>query len=198
MKSLQRAKIRRARIGDVRPMHKMLGLFSERRELLPRAISELYENIQQFHVADDGGRLVGCCSLAVQWDNLAEVKALAVDPDRQGQGIGRRLVDACLDDARALGITRVFALTMKDGFFSKIGFRRVEKNHLPHKVWTECVRCPYFPETCVEIAMVKDLGGVPPAPAFKAGDLPSDGTVPVEPEGFAPVKSSSEKRRSRR
>ena len=120
---------------------------------------------------------------------VAEVKALGVNPDYQGQGLGRKLVDACTKDARTLGVTRVFALTMKDGFFSKIGFVRVEKNHLPHKVWTECVRCPYFPDTCVEIAMVKDLGGVPPAPAFKAADLPSDGTVPIEPEGFAPVRA---------
>ncbi|HNG45922.1 MAG TPA: GNAT family N-acetyltransferase, partial [Elusimicrobiota bacterium] len=73
--------IRRAKIGDVRAMHKLLSVFAEKKELLPRAISELYENLQQFHVADDKGRVVGCCSLAVQWDNLAEVKALAVDPD---------------------------------------------------------------------------------------------------------------------
>jgi amino-acid N-acetyltransferase len=182
-------KIRRAKIGDVRPMHKLLGVFSERRELLPRAISELYENLQQFHVAEDKGTVIGCCSLAVQWDNLAEVKALGVDPDYQGQGLGRKLVDACIKDARTLGVTRVFALTMKDGFFQKSVLFEWRRTTLPHKVWTECVRCPYFPDTCVEIAMVKDLGGVPPAPAFKAADLPSDGTVPIEPEGFAPVRS---------
>ena len=187
-------KIRRARIIDVRPMHKLLGVFAEKRELLPRAISELYENLQQFHVAEDRGRLVGCCSLAVQWDNLAEVKALAVDPDHQGRGIGRKLVDACLRDARLLGVTKVFALTMKDGFFTKIGFDRVVKNALPHKVWTECVRCPYFPDTCVEIAMVMNLGGPAPEPVFKAGDLPSDGTVPVEPEGFPAAKSGRARR----
>ncbi len=191
--------VRRAKIGDVRDMHKLLSFFAEKRELLPRAISELYENLQQFHVADDRGRVVGCCSLAVQWDNLAEVKALAVDSDYQGRGIGQKLLDACLKDAKALNITRVFALTMKDGFFTKRGFSRVTKNDLPHKVWTECVRCPYFPETCVEIAMVKDLGGSAPEPAFRAGELPSDGTVPVEPEGFPAVQrpaSSSRRKKS--
>lgn len=183
--------VRRARIGDVRAMHKLLSVFAEKKELLPRAISELYENLQQFHVAEDRGRVVGCCSLAVQWDNLAEVKALAVDADYQGRGLGRKLVDACVKDAKTLGITRLFALTMKDGFFTKIGFRRVVKNDLPHKVWTECVRCPHFPETCVEIAMVKDLGGPAPEPVFKVGDLPADGTVPTEPEGFpAAVKTA--------
>ena len=173
--------IRRAKIGDVRPMHKLLNHFAEQKELLPRSISELYENLQQFYVAEDAGRVVGCCSLAVQWDNLAEVKALAVDNPYQGQGLGKRLLEACLDDARGLGITRIFTLTMKDGFFKKYGFTRAVKNNLPHKVWTECVRCPYFPDTCVEIAMVKDLSGQHPEPAFKEGDLPRDGTVPTEP-----------------
>ena len=187
-------KIRRAKISDVRAMHKLLGIFAEKKELLPRAISELYENLQQFHVAEDRGRLIGCCSLAVQWDNLAEVKALAVDPDYQGRGIGRKLLDACIKDAHLLGVTRVFALTMKDGFFTRLGFARVTKNNLPHKVWTECVRCPYFPDTCVEIAMVKDLPGPVPAPAFQTGDLPADGTVPVEPEGFAPAKKNKKKK----
>jgi amino-acid N-acetyltransferase len=190
-------KIRRARIADVRPIHKLLGVFAEKRELLPRAISELYENLQQFHVAEDRGRVVGCCSLAVQWDNLAEVKALAVDPDYQGRGLGRKLVEACLKDADTLGVTKVFALTMKDGFFDKIGFDRVVKNALPHKVWTECVRCPYFPDTCVEIAMVKTLSGPAPAPAFKAADLPADGTVPVEPTGFAPVRDRPKRRKTK-
>src|SRR4051812_8401187 len=112
-------KIRRAKIVDVRDMHKLLSQFSETKELLPRSISELYENLQQFYVADDGGKLVGCCALAVQWDNLAEIKALAVNRDYQGRGLGRKLVEACLKDAGALGITRIFALTMKDGFFKK-------------------------------------------------------------------------------
>lgn len=175
-------KIRRAKIDDVRAIHKLLNHFAERKELLPRSISELYENLQQFHVADDKGRVVGCCSLAVQWDNLAEVKALAVFGEYQGQGLGKKLLDACLKDAQTLGITRVFTLTMKDGFFKKYGFNRVVKNNLPHKVWTECVRCPYFPDTCVEIAMVRDLNTkTKPMPAFKPGDLPKDGTVPTEP-----------------
>jgi len=175
-------KIRRAKISDVRAMHRLLSGFSETKELLPRSISELYENLQQFHVADDRGKVIGTCSLAVQWDNLAEIKALAVDRDYQGKGLGKLLVRACLNDAVALGITRVFALTMKDGFFKKMGFTHVVKNALPHKVWTECVRCPYFPDACVEIAMVKDLVTKSvPLPAFKATDLPPDGTVPVEP-----------------
>jgi amino-acid N-acetyltransferase len=175
-------KIRKAKITDVRQIHRLLNHFAELKELLPRSISELYENLQQFYVADDGGKVVGCCSLAVQWDNLAEVKALAVASEYQGQGLGKKLMDACLKEAQTLGITRVFTLTMKDGFFKKFGFRRVIKNFLPHKVWTECVRCPYFPDTCVEIAMVRDFDShVKPLPAFKEHELPKDGTVPTEP-----------------
>jgi amino-acid N-acetyltransferase len=160
----------------------------------------LYENLQQFHVADDDGRVVGCCSLAVQWDNLAEVKALAVDEAYQGRGLGRRLLMACLKDAATLGVTRIFTLTMKDGFFKKTGFKRVVKNNLPHKVWTECVRCPYFPETCVEIAMVREEDShVKHIPVFKRGDLPKNGTVPAEPmvpkEPESEVRSRSSKRK---
>jgi amino-acid N-acetyltransferase len=162
-------------------MHKLLNHFADKKELLPRSISELYENLQQFHVAADGDRVIGCCSLAVQWDNLAEVKALAVLEEYQGRGLGKKLLEACLNDAKKLGVTRIFTLTMKDGFFKKSGFTRVVKNNLPHKVWTECVRCPYFPDTCVEIAMVKDLTGKRPEPAFSQSDLPQDGTVPTEP-----------------
>ncbi|HRY29316.1 MAG TPA: N-acetyltransferase [Elusimicrobiota bacterium] len=197
-------KIRRAKINDVRTIHKLLNGFADRKELLPRAISELFENLQQFHVADHGGAVVGCCSLAVQWDNLAEIKALAVADAYQGKGIGKKLLQTCLADAEALGITRIFTLTMKDGFFNKFGFKRVVKNNLPHKVWTECVRCPYFPETCVEIAMVKDFDArQKPIPAFKPGDLPKDGTVPTEPmvpkepEADAP-KTATRRRRAAR
>jgi amino-acid N-acetyltransferase len=190
-------KIRRAKIGDVRAIHKLLNHFADRKELLPRSISELYENLQQFHVAEDKGRVIGCCSLAVQWDNLAEVKALAVLGEYQGQGLGKKLLDACMKDAQTLGITRVFTLTMKDGFFKKYGFNRVVKNNLPHKVWTECVRCPYFPDTCVEIAMVRDLDAkTKPMPAFRPGDLPKDGTVPTEP--MVPLEPEADARRSRR
>ncbi len=191
-------KIRKAKISDVRPLHKLLNFFADRKELLPRAISEIYENLQQFFVADYKGRVVGCCALAVQWDNLAEIKALAVSVDFQGKGIGRKLLGACLKDAKKLGVTRLFNLTMKDGFFKKLGFQRVTKNNLPHKVWTECVRCPYFPDACVEIAMVKDLDSVPSLPAFRAEDLPQDGTVPIEPGVFAPAETKSISKRTKK
>jgi len=176
-------------MGDVRAMHRLLSHFADRRELLPRSISEIYENLQQFHVAEDKGRVIGTCALYVTWDNLAEIKALAVEEKYQGQGIGKALLQACLQTAAALEIRRLFTLTLRAGFFEHFGFRHVSKEDLPHKVWTECVRCVYFPDKCVEYAMVKDLPGPGPTPpkiTFRDQKSPgyrlSDGTlVPSEP-----------------
>lgn len=176
-------KIRKAKITDVREMHRLLNFYADRRELLPRALSELYEGLQSFHVAEHQGRLVGCCALQVTWENLAEVKALAVDPTYQGKGLGTKLLKACLKEAKTLGVLRVFTLAIRTGFFERVGFRTVLKDQFPHKVWTECVRCPYFPERCIETAMVLDLGSkqaVVPT-AVTPTDLPMAVIVPSEP-----------------
>jgi amino-acid N-acetyltransferase len=181
--------LRKAKMGDARPMHRLLSHFADKRELLPRSISEVYENLQQFHIAEDKGTIIGTCALYVTWDNLAEVKALAVDEKYQSRGIGKRLLQACLDDARRLEIRRVFTLTIRTGFFEHFGFAHVAKDSLPHKVWTECVRCIYFPERCVEYAMVKDIPGPGPTPppvayrdkAVLMQGLPEGTLVPSEP-----------------
>lgn len=172
--------IRRARMPDARAMHRLLSHFADKRELLPRSISEVYENLQQFFVAEDQGTIVGTCALYVTWDNLAEVKALAVDETYQGRGIGKRLLQSCLDAAQELQIRRLFTLTLRSGFFERFGFLPVAKESLPHKVWTECVRCIYFPDRCVEYAMVKDLpgpGSAPPPIAWREKET----LVPSEP-----------------
>jgi len=182
--------LRKARMGDVRPMHQLLSHFADQRELLPRAISEVYENLQQFYVAEIDGKIIGTCALYVTWENLAEVKALAVDETYQGQGIGKQLMEACLKVAQDLDIRRLFTLTLRPGFFERYGFRHVTKEQLPHKVWTECVRCIYFPEKCVEFAMVKDLPGEGPPlpvltfrePGVAAPPLPAGTIVPSEPK----------------
>jgi len=183
-------RLRKAKMGDVRAMHELLSHFADKRELLPRAISEIYENLQQFYVVEEDNRIVGTCALYVTWDNLAEVKALAVDEAYQGRGYGKQLMDACLDTARALDIRRVFTLTLRPGFFERFQFRHVTKDQLPHKVWTECVRCVFFPNRCVEFAMVKDLPGTGPEPqplvyrdpASLSAPLPAGTIVPSEPE----------------
>src|SRR5258706_10478839 len=162
--------IRKARMEDVRAMHQLLNRFADKRELLPRSIAEIYENLQQFYVADHRGKVIGTCALYVTWDNLAEVKALAVEEKYQGQGLGKKLLEAVTLTAKALHIRRLFTLTIRTGFFERFGFNHVSKDHLPHKVWTECVKCVYFPDRCVEYAMVKDLAGPgakPPPIAFR-------------------------------
>lgn len=158
----RRATVRRARVGDAGEIQRLITRFAERDEMLHRSLGEIYENIRDFYVAEEdlGGRegtqIVGCGGLHVCWSHLAEVKSLAVEEHRQGQGHGRRLVEACLDEARELGLKTVFALTYKPEFFQRLGFRVVDKATLPHKVWNECIRCPKFP-ACGEIAVVYEF-----------------------------------------
>jgi amino-acid N-acetyltransferase len=107
---------------------------------------------RDFVVADSNGRVIGCGALTIEWDNLAEIKSLAVAKRYQRRGIGRRLIKACLAEARRLGIGQVFALTSSPRFFDHIGFHRVARETLPHKVWSDCVNCPKFPD-CDETAV---------------------------------------------
>jgi amino-acid N-acetyltransferase len=152
-------KIRKARMDDARPIHSLLNFFAGSRELLPRSLSEVYENLQQFFVAVEGKKVVGTCALYVTWNRLAEVKALAVQPEYQGKGLGKRLLTTVVQEAKKLGIDTLFTLTIREELFKKFGFKRAKKSVLPHKVWTECVRCPYFPEACIETSMLLDLSG---------------------------------------
>jgi amino-acid N-acetyltransferase len=153
------AVIRRSRVTDAGEIQRLITRFAERDEMLHRSLGEIYENIRDFFVAEDeSGRVLGCGGLHVCWSHLAEIKSLAVDEEHQGRGFGRRLVEACLDEARELGLKSVFALTYRPEFFTRLGFRVVDKATLPHKVWNECIRCPKF-HNCGEIAVVRDLDG---------------------------------------
>ncbi len=129
--------------------------------MIRRSPGELYESIREFFVAvDEAGRVTGCAALHVFWEDLAELKCLAVSEDAQGRGIGRRLVDACWASAADLEITTVFTLTYVADFFERCGFHQVDKAELPHKIWNECVRCPLFPN-CTEVALVRSSAGAP-------------------------------------
>ncbi len=135
-------------------MHALVNFFAERGEMLARPLSEIYENVRDYFVIRDGDRVLACVAFHVCWADLAEIKALAVAKESQDQGLGAALVEACLGEARALGIPQVFALTYKPGFFERMGFSRVDVNSLPRKVWGECIRCAKFPN-CDETALVK-------------------------------------------
>ena len=152
-----RVRTRRARVTDAGEIQRLITTFADRDEMLHRSLGEIYENIRDFYVVEEeDGVLLACGGLHVCWSHLAEIKSLAVDEACQGQGHGRRIVEACIEEARELGLQTVFALTYRPEFFMRVGFRIVDKATLPHKVWNECIRCPKFP-ACGEIAVVYDL-----------------------------------------
>ncbi len=150
--------IRPARVGDVPAIHDLIRTFAERKQMIRRSLGELYESIREFHVAvEDDGKVAGCAALHVFWEDLAELKCLAVSEEIHGKGVGRRLVEACWESARELEIASVFTLTYVAEFFERCGYHRIEKHELPHKIWNECVRCPLFPN-CHEIALIRSVG----------------------------------------
>ena len=150
------SRVEKAKISDVTQMHKLINYFAGKDEMLARSLSEMYENIRDYFVVRQGERMIACAALHVNWSDLAEIKSLAVAEDNQRQGIGAQLVEACLNEAKELGIPTVFCLTYKPAFFEKFGFSQRDKMELPRKVWTECYRCPKFPN-CDEVALVCQL-----------------------------------------
>ena len=150
---MARMEIRRARIEDSEGICSLVNGHAERGSMLHRSLESVYEAIREVHVADRGGRLVGCVAVDVFWSDLAEVKSLAVAPPMQGRGVGRKLLTAAVADARRLGIGRLFALTYEESFFKAAGFETVDRDTLPEKVWRECIGCPKA-DRCDEIALM--------------------------------------------
>jgi len=146
--------IRIAKIPDVRAIYSLINFYAERDKMLFRSMADIYENLQAFIVVELDGNVVGCCALEVIWSDLAEIKSLAVDEANTEKGIGKMLVEAATEQARQLGLPRVFALTLNPEFFEKMGFKVIEKEALPMKVWSDCARCPKQ-QNCDEIAVIK-------------------------------------------
>lgn len=149
-------KIRAAKVSDVKSMHSLISFYAERKEMLPRSLNDIYENLQEFVVAEENNKIVGCCAIHISWEDLAEIKALAVAQNSQKKGIGTKLVQALHKKANELGIIKTFALTFKPDFFTKLGYVITTKEKLPHKIWGECVKCHLFPD-CGEIPLIKEL-----------------------------------------
>ena len=149
-------RIAKARIDDAPQMHKLINYFADKGEMLARPLSEIYENIRDYFVAREGERVIACAALHVLWSDLAEIKSVAVTENSQRQGIGNGLIDACLEEAKKLGMPTVFCFTYKPAFFERFGFSQVDKMELPQKVWTEFYRCPKFPN-CDEVALIHHL-----------------------------------------
>jgi amino-acid N-acetyltransferase len=149
--------VEKAKITDVPEIHRLVNHFAGNGEMLPRPLSEIYENLRDYFVVRGRNqKVIGCVALHISWSDLAEVKALAVAQTKQKKGLGADLVKSCLDDAKVLGIPIVFCLTYKPVFFEKQGFARVDKMNLPRKIWRECFDCPKFPD-CDEVALVYKL-----------------------------------------
>ncbi len=151
-KDVQDLAVEKARIGDAPHIHKLANYFAQKGLMLPRALSEIYENIRDFVVIRDGDRVVACAALHVYWSDLAELRGVAVAEDVQNRRLGAKLVAACINEAREVGIPQVFCLTYRASFFERQGFHQVDKAELPRKIWSECYRCPKFPD-CDEVAM---------------------------------------------
>ena len=148
--------LRKAQIQDVKDIQKLLTFFANRGDMLSRSLSELYEALRDFYIFEEEGKLLGTAALHIVWDDLAEIRSVAVSEEAGRKGVGTQLVQACIDEGRAIGLRRLFCLTYKPNFFGKFGFRIVDKTELPHKVWGDCMKCVKFPD-CDEIAMIMDL-----------------------------------------
>jgi len=159
---VERATLTKAQMTDAPAIHRLINHFADRGEMLPRSLSMIYENLRDFFVIHIDGTVVACGALHILWDDLAEIKSLAVATEHQRRGYGSRLVHACLDDARHLGIRTVFCLTYQPSFFERFGLERTDVMTLPRKVWGECFDCPKFPH-CDEVALVLKLAEAPPA-----------------------------------
>ncbi|MBF0317687.1 MAG: N-acetyltransferase [Nitrospirae bacterium] len=162
-------KIRKATVADATALHKLINDFASIQLMLPRSLHTIYGNIREYFVCceDDNSpepfleipvetitkTLVGVCALHILWEDLAEVKSLAVHPSSQRRGLGGQLLDSCLKEAISLGVGRVFALTYVPEFFIKHGFEKIDKSLLPHKTWGDCINCPKFP-SCDEQAVI--------------------------------------------
>ena len=150
--------VRKAHIGDVKTIHKMINVSAGKGEVLPRSLSDVYHCLRDFFVyCDDTGEIIGIGAMTVIWDNLAEVRSLYVKEKRRREGVGKKLVSACIAEALALGLFRLFALTYETDFFEHMGFNFADRTKLPEKIWADCFRCPKYPDYCDEIMMIAEL-----------------------------------------
>ena len=150
--------IRKAKIKDIKAIHELLQLYGNKGELLPRPLSKLYDHARDFtvYVEPQQEQVIGCCALQFCWENLAEIRSLAVHPEHRNKKIGAALVEQVLTEARAFHISQVFTLTYQPDFFIKYGFIRTDRSELPLKIWGDCLLCVKFPD-CDETAMMKTL-----------------------------------------
>lgn len=147
---------RKPKMADAEKIQALINYHARKDEMLPRAINDIYEGIRDFWVYTENDEIVGCVALHIDWLDIAEIRSLAVADEYKGRGIGKHLVECCIKDAKDLNIKKVFALTYKPEFFKKLGFHDISKEELPRKIWSDCVKCPKFPN-CDEHAVMIDI-----------------------------------------
>lgn len=145
---------RKAKMPDVEALHHLINELADLGLMLPRSRNILYESLREFTIVESDGNFVGGGALHIIWEDLAEIRALALQPEYHGKGIGKRLVDELIKEAKELGISQVFALTYQVDFFKKCGFQEIVKEKMPPKVWKDCINCPKFPN-CDEVAVIR-------------------------------------------
>jgi len=151
--------LRKARIGDVKTIHRLINLSARKGEMLSRSLMDIYNSLRDFFVYydEDESLVIGVCAMNIIWENLAEIRSVYVDQNYRKRGIGKQLVEACISEAITLELYRIFSLTDKKEFFAKLGFKEVDRSTLPQKIWSDCFRCPKYPDYCDEVAMVIEL-----------------------------------------
>lgn len=149
-------KIRKATVNDAKAIHVLIKRFAKKYDMLPRSLNEIYENIRDFFICIDNDSIVAAAALHILWEDLAEIRSVAVSKEYQGIGVGKKLVRQCTKEAKKLGVNNVFALTYATEFFVEMDFKEIDKNSLPQKIWGECLKCHKFPE-CDESAVMKKL-----------------------------------------
>lgn len=148
--------LRKAVVKDAKIIHQLLLEGAKSGELLPRSLNEIYDNIRDFFVLYEDNELIGVSALHICWEDLAEVRSLLVRSDMRDRGLGSILLNSCLEEAKKMGVRRIFALTYKVSFFKKHGFKEIDKRELPHKIWSDCIKCSKFPD-CDEEAVIIEL-----------------------------------------
>lgn len=148
--------IQKARVEHAEQIHRLVKYWSERTPVLPKSLGAIYENLREFVVAIQGGIVIGAAAMHIDWSDLAEIRSVVVDPERQGGGVGHKMIDALIAEADDLGIEKVFVLTDQPGWFARFGFGPIDKSELPHKVWRDCIHCPIFTK-CTEVALARSV-----------------------------------------
>ena len=151
--------LRKARIGDVKTIHRMINASSGKGEILPRSLMDIYGSLRDFFIYFDESEqaVAGICAMNIIWENLAEIRSLYVEEGYRKHGIARKLVEACISEAITIGLFRIFTLTNSPGFFKRLGFKEVDRSTLSEKIWSDCFRCSKYPDYCDEVAMIVEL-----------------------------------------